>query len=330
MRFSIIIPVYNRPEELEELLQSICAQNGKHELEVVVIDDGSDNRSNVVVSNYEKRLDIKYCFKKNSGPGESRNYGMKRAAGSYFVVLDSDCILPENYLSNVKASLDAHYVDAYGGRDEAHESFSPWQKAVNYSMTSLLTTGGLRSKESDKNKFQLRSFNLGISKKAFVVTGGFSKQRIGEDIDLNYKLLEKGLSTKLIEDAFVYHKRRSSFRDFYKQTKNFGAARPILSKMHPGSAKLSYWLPSLFVIGFIVSLIMAYNVSIVGILIYALYFVSIAIDSYLKNKSVGVGFLSIVTSFTQFAGYGIGFLRTIFRLYIQQKEPREAFPGMFA
>ncbi|MGI9532063.1 glycosyltransferase [Lutimonas sp.] len=330
MRFSIIIPVYNRPEELEELLQSICAQTGEHDFEVIVIDDGSDKRSNVLVSNYETQIDIKYCFKKNSGPGDSRNYGMKRASGTYFIMLDSDCMLPENYLSIVNDSLKAGYVDAYGGRDEAHESFSSWQKAVNYSMTSLLTTGGLRSKESDNNKFQLRSFNLGISKKAFVVTGGFSKQRIGEDIDLNYKLLEKDCSTKLIDDAFVYHKRRTSLGAFYKQTRNFGAARPILSKMHPGSAKFSYWLPSLFVLGFMLSILMSFTGMLLGIYVYSFYFVCIIIDSYIKNKSIAVGFLSLLSSFTQFFGYGLGYLRTVFRLYIQRKEPRDAFPGMFA
>lgn len=330
MRFSIIIPVYNRPEELDELLQSICLQDLAAKPEVLIIDDGSDKRSNVVASSYENQLDIAYCFKKNSGPGDSRNYGMQRAKGDYFIILDSDCILPESYLSIVSESLEKEYVDAYGGRDEAHELFSDWQKAVNYSMTSMLTTGGLRSKETENTKFQLRSFNMGISKKAFDLTGGFSKQRIGEDIDLNFKLLEKGCSTKLIADAFVYHKRRASLRSFYKQTRNFGAARPILSKMHPGSAKISYWFPSLFIIGLVVSVMMAYTISVLGVLIYACYFASIGIDAWRKNKSASVGFLSMITSFTQFLGYGLGFIRTSFRLFIQRKELKDAFPAMFS
>ncbi len=330
MRFSIIIPVYNRPEELGELLQSIYVQDEDRKTEIIVVEDGSERRCNSIVSRFDSLLNIKYCFKKNSGPGDSRNYGMQRASANYFILLDSDCILPDNYLSIVNEALEKDYVDAFGGRDTAHSSFSNWQKAINYSMTSFLTTGGLRSEETASKKFQLRSFNMGISKKAFTLTGGFSKQRIGEDIDLNFKLLKNGCQTRLIEEAFVYHKRRASFLDFFKQTRNFGSARPILNKMHPGSAKLSYWLPSFFVMGLLASFIFWYLGSPLGFLVYAIYFLAISIDSYVKNKNLVVAFLSIVATFIQFLGYGSGFLKSVYKLYIQRKDFKEAFPGMFA
>ncbi len=330
MRFSIIIPVYNRPEELDELLQSIYVQDEDRKTEIIVVEDGSERRCNSIVSRFDSLLNIKYCFKKNSGPGDSRNYGMQRASANYFILLDSDCILPDNYLSIVNEALEKDYVDAFGGRDTAHSSFSNWQKAINYSMTSFLTTGGLRSEETASKKFQLRSFNMGISKKAFTLTGGFSKQRIGEDIDLNFKLLKNGCQTRLIEEAFVYHKRRASFLDFFKQIRNFGSARPILNKMHPGSAKLSYWLPSFFVMGLLASFIFWYLGSPLGFLVYAIYFLAISIDSYVKNKNLVVAFLSIVATFIQFLGYGSGFLKSVYKLYIQRKDFKEAFPGMFA
>jgi len=329
LRFSIIIPVYNRPEELDELLQSIYVQDKERKTEIIVVEDGSEKQSSSVVAAYDNLLNIKYCFKKNSGPGDSRNYGMQRATGDYFILLDSDCILPDNYLSIVHTALDKEYVDAYGGPDAAHSSFTNWQKAINYSMTSLLTTGGLRNEESSTKKFQLRSFNMGLSKKAFVLTGGFSKQRIGEDIDLNFKLLEKACKTRLIKEAFVYHKRRTSWQDFFKQTRNFGAARPVLSKMHPGTAKLSYWLPSFFVLGLCASAVIWYLGSPLGFLMYALYFLAIAIDSFIKNKKIGIALSSIFATFIQFLGYGTGFLRSVYRLHVQRKDVKEAFPGMF-
>ena len=330
MHFSIIIPVYNRPEELEELLQSVVLQKPFKNPEIIVVEDGSSKTSNSVVKKFEGNLNINYCFKKNSGPGDSRNYGMERASGDYFILLDSDCILPADYLAIVSSSLEKNFTDAFGGPDAAHESFSSWQKAINYSMTSFLTTGGLRNKETTSKKFQLRSFNMGLSKKAFALTGGFSKQRIGEDIDLNFKLLKKECTTRLIPEAFVFHKRRTSWLSFFKQTNNFGAARPILNRMHPGSFKLSYWLPTLFLIGFMASFLLLYFEIIIGALVFLLYTLAILLDAFLKTKSTTVAFNSILAVYVQFFGYGSGYLRSFFRLYIRRMDVRTAFPGMFA
>lgn len=330
LRFSIVIPVYNRPDELAELLQSICLQEQKSELEIIVVEDGSSIRSKNVVDQYIELLNIKYCFKKNSGPGDSRNYGMERASGDYFILLDSDCILPKDYISKVYEALENDYADAFGGPDTAHESFTNWQKAINYSMTSFLTTGGLRNKDTRSKKFQLRSFNMGLSKKAFRLTQGFSKQRIGEDIDLNFKLLEMGCSTRLVPEAFVYHKRRTTVGSFFKQTNNFGAARPILNRIHRGSFKLSYWLPSLFVLGFFGSALLFYFDFSIGFLAFGLYSLLVIVDSGAKTKSVPVALYSVVAVYVQFFGYGLGYLRSVFRLYVRGMDHRAAFPAMFA
>jgi len=330
IEFSIIIPVYNRPEELEELLQSILNQKESNNVEVIIIEDGSNKKSNLLVDRYIDQLDIKYCFKRNSGPGDSRNYGMKRALGNYFIILDSDCLLPENYLSVLSKSLSDNYVDAFGGPDSAHPSFSDKQKAINYSMTSFLSTGGLRGAAHEAKNFQLRSFNMGLSKEAFLLTGGFSKQRIGEDIDLNYRLKDKNLSTRYIADAFVYHKRRTSWAGFFKQIRNFGAARPVLNKLHPGSGRITYWFPSLFILGLVFSLIAFVLNFSAPLMLYMVYFLAVGIDSFIKNKQPVVAILSMFAVCLQFLAYGTGFLRSVLRLYIFRKSAKDAFPKMFA
>jgi len=327
--FSIIIPVFNRPKELDDLLQSIVKQQCEVEFETLVIEDGSDLKSDSLVEEYKTFLDIKYFYKENSGPGDSRNYGMNKARSEYFIILDSDCILPDNYLQEVYAILEKNYTDAYGGADAAHPSFSSIQKAINYSMTSFLTTGGLRGNEKQRNKFQLRSFNMGISKKAFLKTGGFAKQRIGEDIDLTFKLWENGFQTQFIPNAFVFHKRRTNWTQFYTQTFRFGAARPILNLMHTHTHRLTFWFPSLFVLGFLFALICLFFGYAMPILLFTIYPLVIFLDSFIKNKNLPVAFQSIFSTFVQFFGYGLGFLRSAFRLRILKNSKEEAFPKMF-
>jgi glycosyltransferase involved in cell wall biosynthesis len=167
MHFSIVVPVYNRPDETEELLASLCKMDYQKPFEVVIVEDGSLNKSDAVVEKYSNRLDISYYYKPNSGPGDSRNYGMNIAKGDYFIIFDSDCIIPKNYLSVVEKELNEHYVDCFGGSDSAHENFSDIQKAINFAMTSFITTGGIRGGSEKVSKFQPRSFNMGISKKGF-------------------------------------------------------------------------------------------------------------------------------------------------------------------
>lgn len=312
LKFSIIVPVYNRPQEIHELLKSLVKQDFKESFEVIVIEDGSQDSSESIVSSYKDKLSIQYFYKDNSGAGASRNFGMERANGNYFIILDSDVIVPPQYLLEVQKSLQENYTDAFGGPDAAHESFTPLQKAINYSMTSVLTTGGIRGKKKGVGKFQPRSFNLGISKEAFEKTTGFSMMKAGEDIDLTFRLWENEFKTQLIEKAFVYHKRRSTLKQFFKQTFAFGTARPILNRKYPKTAKITYWFPSLFIIGFDTSIILSFFGYWQFLVFYSFYFLFIFIDSLSQNKNSKVAFLSIITTFTQFYGYGLGFLESKF------------------
>ncbi|MBK5209088.1 MAG: glycosyltransferase [Flavobacteriaceae bacterium] len=312
LKFSIIIPVYNRPQEIDELLQSLAKQNFVKDFEILIIEDGSILKSDQIVLKYTALLDIKYHFKENSGAGASRNFGMQLATGNYFIIFDSDCIIPPNYLSEVDEALSQNYTDAYGGSDAAHDSFTTVQKAINYSMTSFLTTGGIRGSKKAVGKFQPRSFNFGISKKAFEVTQGFSTLKIGEDIDLTFRLWKNNFQTQFIENAFVYHKRRTSLKQFFRQTFLFGNARPFLNYKYPGTAKITYWFPILFVVFFVISLLFLLLGFKLPICLFVIYFVALFIDSFIKNKKISVATLSVVTTLIQFTGYGLGFLKGLF------------------
>ncbi len=294
------------------------------------MEDGSEVTSQHIVDLYSNRLDIRYFMKTNSGPGLTRNYGMEQAKGDYFIILDSDCILPKEYLNEVDIALTSNFTDAYGGADASHESFTSIQKAINFAMTSILTTGGIRGSEKLKSKFQPRSFNMGLSKKAYESTKGFSAQRFGEDIELTFRLWSANFETQFIEKAFVFHKRRTNWRSFFRQVFNFGAARPVLSQLYPHTSKLTYWFPSLFIVGLLVAVIafiLGFKWLMAG---YLLYFILIIFDSWLKNKNLDVALLSIFATFLQFCGYGLGFLRSFLRIHILQKSSEDSFPRMFS
>tara|TARA_Y100000034_G_scaffold125539_1_gene175262 strand:+ start:75614 stop:76582 length:969 start_codon:yes stop_codon:yes gene_type:complete len=313
IEFSIIVPVYNRPQEIDELLESLVNQSFQDSFEVIVVEDGSSVKADQIIAKYEQQLTLKYYDKENTGAGMSRNYGMERASGNYFIILDSDVIVPPDYLTNVHQCLSNQFTDAFGGPDAAHPNFTSMQKAINFSMTSFLTTGGIRGKRGGVGKFQLRSFNLGMSKDAFEATKGFSKMKTGEDIDFTFRLWEHGFKTQLIPEAFVYHKRRTNIKQFFHQTFAFGKARPILNKKYPGTGKLTFWFPSLFLIGIDLSIIAAFFGELHPLGIYFLYFILIFLSSAFYN-GIRVGLLAILTTFTQFLGYGWGFLESYFEL----------------
>lgn len=327
--YSFIIPVYNRPQEIRELLESMLLLDFPTNFEVVIVEDGSTETSEKVVSEFKEKLTISYYFKNNSGPGDSRNYGMQRAKGNYFIILDSDCLLPPHYLSTVSAFLSKKFYHCFGGADAAHESFSPLQKAINYVMTSFLTTGGLRGSEKRIHSFEPRSFNMGISKEAFEKTGGFAKIHPGEDPDLSQRILKAGYQTTFIPNAFVYHKRRISWKKFYLQVKKFGLARPILNLWHPTSAKITFWFPSLFILFVIGSLLLSIILHPVFIFPLAFYIVLVFFDSSIKNRSIYIGLLSIVAVFVQFFGYGSAFMKSSFYVKFLGKEPQKQFPSLF-
>lgn len=327
--FSLIIPIYNRPEEIKELLESLLLSNYKKEYEIVIIEDGSKIDCKEVVSQYADKFSISYYFKENSGPGDSRNYGMKVAKGDYFIILDSDCLIPANYLSEVEKELETNYVDCFGGSDAAHESFSKIQKAINFTMTSFLTTGGIRGGSEKISKFQPRSFNMGISKKAFEESKGFGNIHPGEDPDLSIRLWKLGYKTRLFPNAFVYHKRRIDWNKFSIQVNKFGKARPILDSWYPEYSKITFWFPSLFVMGLIFSVILLIFGYKLPALLYAFYYLMILVFSTIQNKSLEIGLLSLIAVNRQFFGYGLGYLKSFLKIKVLKQQPEKAFPELF-
>jgi GT2 family glycosyltransferase len=323
--FSIIIPVYNRPDEIEELLESMASQTNR-QFEVVIVEDGSDKKSDVVIGKYEDKLDISYYYKENNGPGASRNYGMDRANGNYYIFLDSDCILPPGYFQTIVDYFSRSYVDAFGGPDSAHEDFSELQKAVNYSMTSFFTTGGIRGGGEKMEKFHPRSFNMGISREVFKKTGGFPQIRFalakaaGEDMDLSIQIKKHGFTTALIKEAYVYHKRRTSLKQFWRQVSNFGMARISIFQRHPESLKPLHGLPAVFLLGCILLIVLSIFVSPTFLIPVLVYAVLIFLDSTIRNRCIRVGILSVVTSYIQLLGYGYGFIYAIIRLQVLKKD----------
>jgi glycosyltransferase involved in cell wall biosynthesis len=328
VKLSIIIPVYNRPAETRELLQSLTRQSDR-DFEVIIVEDGSRDPSREVVDDFREQLDIGYYFKENSGPGPSRNFGCAKARGDYLVFLDSDCVLPQEYVRTVRDSLKHDYADAYGGPDRAHGDFTAFQKAINFSMTSFLTTGGIRGGTERLGKFHPRSFNMGFSKEVFLATGGFSPMRFGEDVDLSIRILESGFRTRLIKEAYVYHKRRSSLRQFFKQVFNSGMARIHLSLRHPGTRKLVHALPALFTLGVPVLVLLAFLASWYFVLPLALHLLALFLGSVWKNRSLYIGLLSVLTSYTQLYAYGTGYLYAFFRTVILGRGESSAFESNF-
>ena len=328
--FSFIIPVYNRPEEVRELLESFCELETPKTFEIVIVEDGSSLDARLIVEHFQTQLNISYYYKQNTGPGDSRNYGMQRAKGHYFVVLDSDCMLPKHYLNEVITFLDKNYVDCYGGPDTAKYNFSELQKAINFSMTSLLTTGGIRGGDKEIEGYQPRSFNMGISKEAYLRSGGFGRIHPGEDPDLSIRLKKLGFNTKLYRDLKVFHKRRISAISFFYQVYKFGVARSILNNRYPKTKKIIYWYPLLFLCVFLVSIVLfLFKISNLILIIYLLYFLLIFVQSSLKNNLL-VGLLSIITTLIQFMGYGYGFFKSFILINIfPNKKIESIFPKMF-
>lgn len=329
MFFSLIIPVYNRPEEVGELLESLALSNFRSPFEVVVVEDGSTQSCQHVVLAYEDRLDISYYFKENSGPGDSRNFGMQKAKGDYFLIFDSDCIIPPQYLDEVATALQQQYVDCFGGPDAALESFSATQKAINFAMTSIITTGGIRGGSEKIDKFQPRSFNMGISKKAFEASGGFGNIHPGEDPDLSMRLWHLGFDTKLFPQAFVYHKRRIDWQKFSLQVNKFGKARPILNSWYPKYGKITYYFPAVFIVLFFVALILLLFAQTLGVLLFAIYFLAVFLLSAFENKSLKIGWLSVIAVWKSFYGYGTGFILSFVKINILKQKPQDAFPELF-
>ena len=340
MKYSIIVPVYNRPDEVDELLSSLCRQTVK-DFEVIIVEDGSNIPCKDVCDKYAGILDLHYHYKENSGPGQSRNYGAERAKGEWIIILDSDVVLPEGYLAAVDKSIHISHLSsvisetdiaAFGGPDASHPDFTPIQKAISYSMTSFFTTGGIRGgkKKGALDKFYPRSYNMGIRREVYLALGGFSKMRFGEDIDFSYRIVEAGYQTALIPEAWVWHKRRTDFRKFFRQVYNSGIARINLEKRHPGTLKLVHLLPTVFTVGTLLLLFIAIGcISLAALSPLLLYSLIICTDSSLKNRSLRVGLLSVPAAFTQLCGYGLGFIESWWKRCVLKQDEFTAFEKNF-
>lgn len=321
IKFSIIVPVFNRPQEINELLLSLTKQTYSS-FEVVVVEDGSVETCGHIVENYESDLNIRYFYKENSGQGFSRNFGFERAEGDYFIVFDSDCIIPQDYLQIVKNEIVKRGLDAYGGPDKAHPSFNNLQKAISYSMTSFFTTGGIRGRKKHAGTFHPRSFNMGISKEVYKKTGGYIITRMGEDIVFSIRISSLGFKTGLIENAYVYHKRRTNLKQFFKQVHFFGRARINIFRFFPEELKLVHTVPAIFAIGLVAYLLIIFfrsPLSGFASAILLLYFLLIFLEASFQNKNIKIGLLAIVTSVIQLTGYGIGFITELSKYLINKK-----------
>ncbi len=310
MKFSVIVPVFNRPDEIKELLESLTKQTYK-DFEVIIVEDGSDIDCREVVEKYKSQLEIKYFYKDNERPAIARNFGARYAIGDYLVFVDSDVIVPPQYFKVVNRELEKDPVDAYGGPDAAAKDFNALQKAISYSMTAFITSGNIRGGEKI-DKYYPRSFNMGVKKKVFEAIGGFPVTRMwpGEDMVFAIEIIRRGYRTRLIKDAYVYHKRRNTLKSFFRQVFRFGKTRYIISRVYPETFKIFYLLPSFFTLGTI-GLILLALWKWWFILPVVLYAFIVFVDSLIRNKSLQVAFLSVLTAFIQHFGYGLGFIAGI-------------------
>lgn len=343
-KYSIIVPVYNRPDEVDELLDSLTRQ-AYADFEVIIVEDGSSSPCKEVCDKYAGKLPLRYFMKENSGPGQSRNYGAERAAGEYLIILDSDVVLPDGYLQAVEDELTLHGAcDAFGGADASHPSFTTVQKAISYSMTSFFTTGGIRGGKKKLDKFYPRSYNMGIRREVYAELGGFSKMRFGEDIDFSYRIVEAGYKCRLFPEAWVWHKRRTDLKKFFRQVYNSGIARINLEKRHPGTMKIVHLLPMVFTVGVIALVLLSavgrvlmhyddvhrwYWLCALPWLPILLYSLLIFVDSSIQNKSLKIGLVSIAAAFVQLMGYGCGFLEAWWKRCVLGKDEFQAFEKTF-
>ena len=326
---SIIIAIFNRKDELFELLNSLAFQTDK-EFEVIIVDDGSKIALLPTVELFNDRLNIQFFRKDNSGPGLTRNYGARRAKNEWLVFVDSDVIVEKDYIEKIKKNILATPCDAFGGADKAHKGFNLMQKAISYSMTSVFTTGGIRGNKKAVSKFQPRSFNMGVKKSVFEKVGGFSEMRIGEDPDLSMTLWENGFTTAFFDDIGVYHKRRVDFGKFSKQVYQFGCARPILNQRHPNYVKITFAFPSLFLIGYVLGFIEYFWVGKGFILaLYGLYTILVFFHALYKTKNISIAAMALISTYIQMFSYGYGFLKSWILLNVFRMKAEEAFPDHF-
>ncbi|MCM1482882.1 MAG: glycosyltransferase [Muribaculaceae bacterium] len=310
MKYSVIVPVYNRIDEIRDLMKSLEAQTFM-DFEVIVVEDGSTQPCGDEVKKYTDALHVKYFYKDNEGRSIARNYGIERSEGRYLIFFDSDCVIPPQYFATLDRALSGKHLDCFGGPDAAHESFTDTQKAISFAMTSFLTTGGIRGGKVQMEKFVPRSFNMGYTRAVYDTVGGF-REMFSEDIDMSTRIRQAGFSIGLIRDAFVYHKRRIDFRRFWRQVYVFGMSRITLKLLYPGSMKLVHTLPALAVIAGVICVMLGIFVSPWWLLPIGLYIVALFICALISARSLKVALLAVPAGAVQICGYGCGFIKAYF------------------
>lgn len=316
-RFSVIVPVYNRVDEINDLLESLSAQTCR-DFEVIIVEDGSTEPCGDLVRSFAGKVDVRYFYKPNEGRSIARNYGIDRSSGDYLVFFDSDCVIPRDYFAILSAELDRQPLDCFGGPDAAHESFTPLQKAISFAMTSFLTTGGIRGGKVQMEKFVPRSFNMGYSRKVYDTVGGF-REMFSEDIDMSTRIRQAGFSIGLIHPAHVFHKRRVDFARFWRQVYVFGMSRITLKLLYPDSLKLVHTLPALAVIIGVLLLLLGIFVTPWFLLPIGIYLLAIFLSAWIATRSLGIALRAVPASVVQIGGYGCGFIKAFFTKIILRR-----------
>lgn len=309
-RFSVIVPVYNRRDEVEDLLGSLAKQSLKN-FETVIVEDGSPDPCGDIVGKYGEAANARYIFRQNEGRSYARNAGIGAARGDYLIFFDSDCVIPPDYFAILTKALDEKYTDCFGGPDAANESFSPTQRAINFAMTSFLTTGGIRGGKKSLEKFVPRSFNMGFSREVANRISGF-REMFSEDIDISTRIKNEGFGIALIPEAKVWHKRRVDFKKFFRQVHVFGMSRITLKLLYPGSLKAVHTLPALAVVIGLLLVLAGIFISPWWLLPIGIYLAVILAAATISTRSLKIGLLAVPASVIQISGYGSGFIRAWF------------------
>lgn len=325
-KFALISPTFKRPDEVTEFLDSLRKLDyPKDKFEIILGDGTPGDELRPLIYPYQKDLPLKIYYEEFLPVSNARNRAAELSTAQFFIFLDSDCIIPEGYLKAVEFFLDAHpQINLFGGPDAASEDFTDLQKAISFSMTSFLTTGGIRGGSSSVTTYHPRGFNMGISAELFNKVGGYDENFVcGEDVELSMRLIKAGAKSAFIEEAHVFHKRRTSIKQFRRQVFRFGAARPLLAKAHPGNLKITHLFPLAFTVYRHVSailflLVFYFNLSVLSLpfAMYVLYMVAVFFSA-LKKEGLSVALLAVQTTNTMNAGYGIGFLRNYLEVYLK-------------
>jgi len=334
-KFSIIIPSFNRVDEITALLVSMEELRfPRSQFELIIADDGSTDETLHFIKSYSSAsgLNLILVSQSNQGPGAARNLGVAAASGDFFIFIDSDVTVPGHWLEEISKQLQLEGGQAFGGPDTYRDDFPALLKAINHSMNSFLTTGGLRGKKGKSlARYYPRSFNMGLSRALWEKTGGFSKLRHGQDIEFSHRLHQAGAKILFIPKAFVFHKRRTSLKKFFKQVFNWGVARINLYKMNPSMLEPLHALPAVASAGYLLLSLMAFfhpvlkQIWLVFSAFGLLLLLFSSAQALRQYRSIAVALYVPLVIPIQIFGYGIGFIYNFIRRVIFRKNLTTGF-----